>query len=291
MNIDDNSVESVYRSLRQRLAALTGSDGEATAMARLIFHSLKGWNTTDLVIHAPDRLSEFTLERIDNIMERLGNHEPLQYILGEGRVYGIDLRVTPDTLIPRPETEELVEMIVERADGRSDLRVLDIGTGSGAIAIALARNLRFPQISALDISEGALDVARDNARRLHADIRFLHADILTYDPPRHSLDIIVSNPPYIALKERAEMEPHVKDHEPARALFVPDDDPLLFYRRILTIGLDALTGAGRVYFEINPLYASELKQMMQQMGYDGVELHKDISGRLRFASGELGVGS
>ncbi len=284
MNIDNSlTVEERYRTLRHELEAIVGP-GEATAMARLIFHSLKGWDTTGLVVHSADRLSSFILSRIEEILERLKTGEPLQYILGEGRFYGMTLEVTPDTLIPRPETEELVELIVKEADGRADLDVLDVGTGSGAIAIALSRNLRFPKVTAIDISDAALEVARRNAKRLHADVTFIHADIFDWEPAPESLDIIVSNPPYICEKEKDEMERNVLDHEPHTALFVPDENPLLFYRRITDIGRTTLRSGGRLYFEINPLYAGQLAAQTREAGYRDVRLTEDISHRQRFLS-------
>ena len=275
-------VETAYRELRHRLAELTGSDGEATAMARLIFHAVKGWDTTGLVIHAADDLSDSTLVIIDNILERLRNGEPLQYILGETTFYGINLKVSPAVLIPRPETEELVEIIVDDEKGRRDLRVLDVGTGSGAIAIALARNLEFPEITAIDVSAEAIKIARDNASRLHARISFIETDIFTWRPSPGNFDIIVSNPPYVMESERAMMERNVLEHEPHTALFVPDDDPLRFYRRIAEIGLEALVPEGRIYFEINPLCAGELSEMMKGLGHHDVTLHRDLSRKLRF---------
>lgn len=278
----NTKVETVYRELRQRLARLTGSDGEATAMARLIFHAVKGWDTTALVIHAADDLSESTIDIIEKILERLRNGEPLQYILGEAAFYGMNLRVTPATLIPRQETEELVEIIVDEMKGRRDLRVLDVGTGSGAIALALSRNLEFPDVTAMDVSREALEVARENALRLHARIHFLEADIFIWEPSARSFDIIVSNPPYVMERERKDMERHVVEHEPASALFVPDDDPLLFYRRIADIGTRALVSSGRIYFEINPLCADDMVDMMRSMDYNDIRLATDISRRRRF---------
>lgn len=283
MSIDAITVEERYRELRKELTPVVGP-GEATSMARLIFHSLKGWDTTDLVVHAPDNLSPFILERIDEIISRLKKGEPLQYILSEGRFYGMTLEVGPPTLIPRQETEELVEMIIREADGKPDLRVLDIGTGSGAIALALSRQLRFPEVTAIDISGEALEIARRNAARLHADVNFIQADIFRWEPEPDAYDIIVSNPPYICEKEKAKMESNVLDHEPHTALFVPNDDPLLFYRRITDISKRGLTGGGRLYFEINPLYARLLAKETEQAGFTDVRLLEDISHKLRFLS-------
>ncbi|MDE5923835.1 MAG: peptide chain release factor N(5)-glutamine methyltransferase [Muribaculaceae bacterium] len=279
--LSTTTTEERYRRLREELMPLFGTR-EATAMSRLIFHALKGWDTTALVVHAPDLLSEFTLARIDEILARLRQGEPLQYILGEARFYGMTLKVDRSTLIPRPETEELVEMIVDDCRDRKDLRVLDIGTGSGAIAIALSRNLLFPHVEAIDISPEALEVARANARSLHARVEFRHADVFSLEPAPRSLDVIVSNPPYICHKEMAEMEKNVLDHEPHTALFVPDSDPLLFYRRIADIGRDALVEKGRLYFEINPIYADPMRDMLRDRGYDTVDIRNDLSGKQRF---------
>ncbi|MDE6009913.1 MAG: peptide chain release factor N(5)-glutamine methyltransferase [Muribaculaceae bacterium] len=278
----NTNIDEAYRRLRRQLADLTGSDGEATAMTRLIFHALKGWDATGIVIHAADTLSEFTARRIEDILERLGNGEPLQYILGEARFYGMDLQVNPATLIPRPETEELVDLVVSSTRGLRDLRVLDVGTGSGAIAIALSRNMEFPEVTALDISGEALEVARANAARLHARINFLQADIFTWQPLPETFDIIVSNPPYVMESEKKDMERHVLEYEPHTALFVPDDDPLLFYRRIAETGRSALSRDGMIFFEINPLCAGSLQEMLTRMVYTDVETIQDISRRRRF---------
>ncbi|MDE7343928.1 MAG: peptide chain release factor N(5)-glutamine methyltransferase [Muribaculaceae bacterium] len=281
-------VSEAYAALRRELSALAGSEGEATAMARLIFHALKGWDTTGLVVHAADEVSAFTEERIAEILRRLRGGEPIQYILGEGRFYGLDLKVTPATLIPRQETEELVEWVAEDYRGRKDVRVLDAGTGSGAIALALARNLEFPEVTGLDVSGAALAVARENGARLHARVDWVEADLFCWMPEARSLDVIVSNPPYVMESERSGMERHVLEHEPAGALFVPDDDALRYYRRLAEIGRTGLADEGRIYFEINPLKADELVEMMRGMGYEDVELRRDISGRNRMLRATIG---
>lgn len=275
-----NIVEERYRLLRRELIPLFGS-GEATAMARLIFHALKGWDTTDLVVHAGDALSPYILERINGITDRLKLGEPLQYILGEARFYGMTLKVDKTTLIPRPETEELVETIITTYGEKSDLKVLDVGCGSGAIAIALSRNLRFPEVEALDVSSGALKIAKENAGALHARIKFIEADIFTWTPLSENYDIIVSNPPYICEKEKSDMEVNVLDYEPHQALFVPDEDPLMFYQRIAEIGITGLKPGGRLFFEINPLYSGLLQTLLEGKGYVDVEIRKDLSGKDR----------
>lgn len=273
-------LHEITSELRKVLSPKFG-DGEAKAIIRLIFHHLKGWNATDMVINEARPISDVTVSRIGEIMDRLMKDEPIQYIVGEAYFYGMDLDVAPGVLIPRPETEELVDRIV-KDNGVSDLHVLDVGTGSGCIAIALAHNLPFPVVDALDISEKALDIAKGNARKLKATVNFSRQDIFKFTPDPASLDIIVSNPPYIDESEKVSMEANVLDYEPHEALFVPDDDPLKYYRRIATIGIEALKPGGKLYFEINPRHASELKSMLQRIGYEDVEIYLDIHGKQRF---------
>lgn len=276
------TVGEMVRELRNILARHYG-EGEARAMTGLIFHSLKGWNTTDMVINSDRVVSSYILEKINHILGRLVKGEPLQYILGEARFYGMDLYVSQSVLIPRPETEELVDIIVTRNPG-PDLRVLDVGTGSGAIAIALSRNLPFSKVTAIDISEDALVVARKNAAALHACIDLIHADVFTYEAASDSFDIIVSNPPYVAESERKDMDSNVLDYEPAQALFVSDDRPLIYYSRISEIAIRSLVPGGRLYFEINPMFADSLRAMLESDGFVSVEIMEDISRRKRFAS-------
>lgn len=257
--------------------------GEAKAMTGLIFFYLKGWNQTDLIINSDREVSSYVVSKVNGILERVAKGEPIQYVLGEARFYGMNLAVTPDVLIPRPETEELVDMIVNR-NTCDDLRVLDIGTGSGAIAVALSRNLPFSRVAALDISEGALHVARLNAKRLNARIDFIHDDIFRWEPQPEAYDIIVSNPPYVAESEKKDMSRNVLEHEPHGALFVSDSHPLVYYSRISSVAMEGLVPGGRLYFEINPLYASELRSLLETDGYADVEILQDISRRPRFAA-------
>lgn len=274
-------MKATLQEMRRRLTPIYG-EGEAKAVIRAIFHALKGWGATEMVIHEGDDLSPYMHEKIEEILKRLEAGEPVQYVVGEAYFYGMDLHVRPGVLIPRPETAELVDMVVADCQ-ESDLRVLDVGTGSGAIAIALARNLKFPQVTALDVSPAALDIARENARMLKARIEFVEADIFDWSPVPDSFDIIVSNPPYVLESEKKDMADNVLLHEPEEALFVPDADPLRFYSRIARIGREGLAGGGRLYFEINPLCAGDLKKMLEEEGYVEVELEKDIHGRMRYA--------
>lgn len=266
--------------LRNALRPIYGR-GETEAIIRIIFHYLKGWDTTDMLIHESEPLSPFVKSEIDNILSRLLRHEPIQYITGEARFHGLDLTVTPDVLIPRPETSELVDIIADDAGDREDLRVLDIATGSGCIAIALARTLRFAQVTAMDVSEKALEVAQRNNVNLKTHVSFIHADIFKWEPAS-AYDIIVSNPPYIDESEKKYMEPNVTEYEPARALFVPDSDPLIFYRRIATIASGALTQDGTLYLEINPRHDSELSGLLSTSGFSNVDIIRDTFGKNRF---------
>ncbi len=277
------TVDEAARAMRAALAARFGG-GEAEAMLRLVWHHLKGWSAGELFMHGADRVSDYIGGKIGEIMRRLlDEDEPIQYVLGEGRFYGMDLKVTPAVLIPRPETEELVDMVVDRYGDTPDLRVLDACTGSGAIAIALARTLRFADVVVLDVSPAALEVARENARALKAPVEFVEADLMSWMPGRGSLDVIVSNPPYVDESERAGMDPHVLKWEPALALFVPDSDPLRFYARLAEIGLEGLKPGGRMYLELNPRHASDVARLLASKGYVEVEVVRDRYGKERFA--------
>ncbi len=274
-------------TLRRMSAVLRGlfadrfGEREANAFVRTIYEDVIGWGPVETAIHADDELSDYMVGKIMKVAERVVGGEPLQYVLGTAHFYGMDFKVTEATLIPRPETATLVDIIVAENQA-ADLRVIDLGTGSGCIAISLARHLRFASVTAVDFSEPALAVARENGRALRVDVDFRRGDMLgdSFDGP---FDIIVSNPPYIAESERKDMERHVLEYEPSTALFVPDGDALRFYRAIARIGRESLAEHGRIYLEINPLFVGELRKMFIAEGYDSVEIQKDFEGRDRFA--------
>ena len=268
------------KKLRSALRPIYG-ERETEAIIRIIFHHLKGWNLTDMLIHESEPLSPFIKSEIDKILERLLKHEPIQYITGEARFHGLELHVTPDVLIPRPETAELVDIIADDTADKPDLKVLDLCTGSGCIAIALARSLNFPMITALDISGPALKVARGNADNLKVKVDFIQADIFNWQAA-DDFDIIVSNPPYIDESEKASMDLNVLDYEPHNALFVPDADPLRFYIRITCLATKLLKPDGRLYFEINPRHALELKNILLKAGFSTVDIIRDSFGKERF---------
>lgn len=281
--------ESVME-MRRRLEPIYGKD-ESRAMIREIFRVLKGWDATEFIIRLTDDypLSDYIRSKIEDILGRLERHEPLQYILGEAHFYGLDLHVEPGVLIPRPETEELVRVIA--ADNpSSDLRVVDLGTGSGAIAIALSRYMSFPEITAIDLSPKAIEVATDNVKALKCNgIRVVQGDMTKWSPKSASLDVVVSNPPYVDESEKAGMEANVRDYEPAEALFVPDSDPFKFYRAIAPEALKGLKPGGRLYFEINPRHADELKAMLAHDGFTNVELWRDAQGAYRYIKAQKPV--
>lgn len=272
---------------RQRLGHVLPA-GEIDAMMRVIMEEVMHYSPVDVVIRADDELPEFFPSRLDNIMSRLERHEPLQYILGSALFHGHRFRVTPATLIPRPETEQLVDLIIDECGQREDLRVMDLGTGSGCIAISLARALKFAQVTGVDISNNALQVARDNATALKVRVHWLEADMLEMPSmPAQSQDIVVSNPPYITLSEQAAMERNVLDYEPRQALFVPDDDPLRFYRAIASIAAAVLTPGGRLYVEINRRFGQETAALFEQQGFADTRVLKDSFGNDRFVTATL----
>ena len=269
------------REIKQHLAPVVG-EREAYWMARDIFDDVIGYSEVDMLVNGNEVLSDFVLGKLDAVVNRVAQGEPLQQVLGWARFAGNRFKVTRDTLIPRPETQELVDLIISRHGEEKDLRVMDVGTGSGCIAITLARGLKFPQVLAIDISQGALDVASENAKTLKSKVDFQLRDALSLQKDRgEQYDIIVSNPPYIAEYERKDMERSVLDYEPSTALFVPNNDPLRFYRAIATFGVYALSQGGYIYYEINPLFASDMVEMMHKLGYHDIEIINDMQGKER----------
>jgi release factor glutamine methyltransferase len=215
--------------------------------------------------------------------QRLLTGEPIQYILGEAPFYGRSFRVTRDTLIPRNETEELVHKIIKE-NPKARLRVLDLGTGTGCIPITLALELNNPEVYGLDVSLQALEVARQNALQLGATVQFLEGDLLGVIPNLDVFDVLVSNPPYVPVRDQGEMHANVLNFEPHLALFVPDEDPLLFYRAIGNWGQQLLKQGGKLYLEIYENLAEELVQLVQSLGYSEVQVHRDLKGKKRMVT-------
>ena len=276
-----------YEELWHRLTHIYDA-GEAKAVVRWVLDVRFSLSWTDILCGKVTELSAHDQTELEKIMQRLEKGEPIQYIIGVADFFGRQFHVAPGVLIPRPETEELCRWIISQK-GQSPLcEILDIGTGSGCIAITLALELPDAKVTAWDISDDALRIAADNAKSLGANVTFEHYDVLNISPSSFLLphssqfSLIVSNPPYICEKEKSAMECNVLDHEPHLALFVPDDDPLLFYRTIAQYAAEALTAQGSLFFEINPLYADDLAQMLRMMSYHGILIHQDQFGKPRF---------
>ena len=276
-----------YNELWHLLTPLYG-DSEAKAIARLVYEVRFGLSFSDICLGKETQLSANSQEELKGIAERLLQEEPVQYILGQAAFCGRTFTVNKHVLIPRPETEELcswIESQGERLHGKTT-NILDIGTGSGCIAITLAAEMPKAKTTAWDISIDALKVAEENAKRNHVHVSFEQVDILhiptdVLQQTAKIFDFIVSNPPYICNNERARMESNVLNYEPHIALFVPDDDALLFYRAIAQYGKTALKEGGWLYFEINPLYANILTEMLNKMTYHHIEIKEDQFGKQR----------
>ena len=300
-----------YEELWHRLIPLYEA-GEAKAIVRWVLDVRFGLSWTDILCGKVTELSAHDQTELEKIMQRLEKGEPVQYIIGVTDFFGRQFHVAPGVLIPRPETEELCRWIlasdkhgltrtvreslhqsdaeVRVSPSQSDANILDIGTGSGCIAITLAQELPDAKVTAWDISDDALRIAADNAKSLGANVTFEHRDILEKSLTSHlspltpQFDLIVSNPPYICEKERSAMERNVLDYEPGSALFVPDDNPMLYYRHIAAYASLALASAGRLYLEINRAMGSQVVQTLQQAGLKNIQLHNDFNGNPRFAT-------
>ena len=269
--------------VRQIREALHGSytDAEALSLAKMLLVEVFGFSTLELYGGKDRGFSEKEQEVLSDIVCRLQNHEPIQYIIGRETFMGLVFEVNENVLIPRPETQELVNWILEDRRADEGCKILDIGTGSGCIPISLAHFMRGAELEAWDISDGALDVARRNASQNEVKVLFRKQNVLEAVPSSSCYDVIVSNPPYVTEQEKVDMEANVLDWEPSIALFVPDTDPLLFYRKIAELGLEMLVAGGALYFEINRAYGEMMKTMLEDMGYNNVELRKDMFGNDR----------
>ena len=285
-----------YQDLWHRLVPLYG-EGEAQAIIRLVLEVKFGLSLTDIYTGKVNEISRDAAEELDKIMQRLASSEPVQYVLGMEKFCGRSFKVAHGVLIPRPETEVLCHWI--EADNNHPycalqspvpLQVLDVGTGSGCIAVTLALDLYNSAVTAWDISAEALLIARDNVHRWDSSVVLQMEDVLSISAiaKEQKWDIIVSNPPYICDKERSSMAENVLKYEPETALFVPDNDPIKFYRAIAEYGVTALTDEGKLYFETNPLYIYKVKDMLSNLGYKQIELKEDQFGKQRFVKAMRG---
>mgnify|MGYP002672432141 CR=1 FL=1 len=275
-----------YQEFWQSLTPLYDA-GEAQAIVRTVLDVEYGMTLTDIICDKVNELSSDEERNLEEIITRLQNGEPVQYVLGEADFAGRTFHVEPGVLIPRPETAELCQWIEENVsslEADDPKQILDICTGSGCIAITLGLTIPNSEVTGWDISEDALRIAQGNVEMLktrNVRIEYQNALMLPKAAEAENWDIIVSNPPYICEKEKADMEKNVLEHEPSIALFVPDEDPLKFYRAIAEYASSALKSEGALYFEINPIYEKETREMLQSLGFKDIETKEDAFGKKR----------
>ncbi len=254
---------------------------EAESFFAIALLEIKGWKRIDMAMHPDAVINNEEEGRWNAVLSELMLQRPIQYIFGKAHFYGLEFTVNENTLIPRPETEELVDWIITENHSGGKINIIDIGTGSGCIAISLAKNLSEAVVSAIDVSEEALSVAKQNAQTNGVTVDFMKADILSVTSLPKKYDIIVSNPPYVRNLEKQEIKENVLHYEPHLALFVEDNDALLFYRKIALLGQSALEEGGCLFFEINQYLGEETVAMLENYGYKNIELRKDLFGNDR----------
>ena len=281
-----------YSDLKQlflnRLSALYSPNEAESILFFYLYYRLE-MEKYQWTLRREEQLSEVCMQTITADLDRLASGFPVQYLVGKCEFFNCELSLNGKVLIPRQETEELVVEVVNRFQNRSAQRVLDVGTGSGAIALALKRYLPQAEVWATDFSENALECARENAENLKLDVNFLHHDILndTIDSLPQDLDILISNPPYIPISEKENLHRNVKDYEPDSALFVPDSTPLIFYKKIAQVGIELLKPTGVLLFETYHLFQNQMVEMLQSLGYKQVVITKDLQGKSRFVEASM----
>jgi release factor glutamine methyltransferase len=283
MKIAGNKISDMLRFYREQLQSIYSVD-EIDELCSLAFEHVLGIPKAEFRQNQEERINQSELIIIYDIAKELATHKPIQYILKEAHFYGLKLFVNEHVLIPRPETEELVELVLSeyKKEKQKKLHILDIGTGSGCIPIAIKKNAPEAIVHAVDVSREALDVAYDNASVHKAEVHFVKADILTaQNIDRITFDYIISNPPYIAKNESEQMAKNVLDYEPHLALFVENNDPLLFYRKISDFAGANLNAGGKLFFEINQRLAGEVSELLKEKGFEEIKELKDINGNDR----------
>jgi release factor glutamine methyltransferase len=276
----DNSIKSVFKYFEEKLSNQF-SKREIKLFAEISLEVKFGLGKSDVILNSR-KFSESELLELRSIVKRIKGNEPIQYILNNAHFYGLEFYIKEGVLIPRPETEELVDLILKESPKGT---VLDIGTGSGIIAITLKSMAPALRVKAVDVSESALSIAKKNAELNRVEVEFEKMDVLTNDFINDSFDIIVSNPPYVLESDKAKMSESVLDFEPGLALFVPDNDPLRFYKRITTLAVKHLAKDGRLYFEIYEDFGLEVKELLMKAGFSKVEIVKDLQGKDRIVKG------
>ena len=273
-----------YRTQFIQELLLIFDEGEAESFFYLILEEKQQLKRIDLALHPDLTFSKKQMLVWNSLLEQLKCEVPVQYLLGKTSFYGLDFEVNPTVLIPRSETEELVDWIIKSLKsriGNSKLKILDIGTGSGCIALSLAKNVENAQVFAIDISDKALATAKKNAEVNKVEVTFLHQNILDTADLNQNFDIIVSNPPYVRNLEKQEIKKNVLNNEPHLALFVEDNDALIFYKKIAKLAQQSLSQNGELFFEINQYLGQEMIEMLEKMNFRTIELRKDIYGNDR----------
>ena len=282
MFVTDNTLSSAKNYFFDRLAAIF-SPTELKSMWTQIICKRMNWSTSDLLLNQQERLSESDLLYVRGFVKGLLNHEPFQYLLGETEFFGLSISCDARALIPRPETEELVEWIIEST--KDPKRIIDICSGTACISLALKSKYRNALVQALDFSRDALNLGEENARKLQLDIEVIHEDALNFSvsflSQELTYDVIVSNPPYIPNNERMTMSKHVLDHEPEMALFVDDADPIIFYKEIIKLADKKLVKGGLLFFELHESFGNEVKECIQLFGFEEIEIRNDLQGKSR----------
>jgi release factor glutamine methyltransferase len=277
------TARALYLHIHQQLLPLGAS---AKQQAYWLLEGLAGISRTQIAVDATIALKAGVIEQLQQAVSRLLAHEPLQYVLGRSSFWGYDFKVSPAVLIPRPETEELVQRIVQRHQQQAKVKILDVCTGSGCIAFTLAKELPHSQVWATDVSPEALAVAEYNRKQLGVDAHIVVSNALTEAFPTTGLDIVVSNPPYVLEKEAAFMQPNVLQWEPHLALFVPNNDALLFFKAIAQEAYEKLNPGGWLYFEINEAYGKQIVELLQPLGFTNLQVLLDMQGKVRIAEGQ-----
>jgi release factor glutamine methyltransferase len=280
------TIKEVFSGYKQALARLYDAN-EIKALTLLVVNDICGLSKAKIKAFPETEITQTQGEKLSATLTRLKTGEPVQYILGHTEFYGLPFKVNPSVLIPRPETEELVEWALASVSSEqlAGLSILDIGTGSGCIAISLKKNLPGALVSAIDISTQALAIAKQNAELNGVEIDFIEVDILNIKSEIPKSDIIISNPPYVTLEDKKQMHTNVNDFEPHTALFVPDNDPLIFYKAIADFALKNLSENGKLFFEINESLGNETVELLKGKGFKNIDLRKDMSGRDRMVKG------
>ena len=279
-------IQEILTIIREQLSG-SFSENERIQVSKMLLMNYLDIQKSEILLRKDEEVDDEILNRIEKDLERINNGEPVQYVIGTTYFYGFEMRIDPRALIPRPETEELVDWIYKELKNRSP-KILDVGTGSGCIALALKAGLPNADVHGTDVQQEALDLAIENAMAMGLRVDFEQADALHLsDQYKDKWDIIVSNPPYVPEEDKASMQAHVLDYEPHSALFVPDNDPLKFYKSITEYAKNHLNEGGKLFFEINENLADEVKEILTLHGFPKIELRKDLQGKDRMICAQV----